>query len=171
MRLFISPVGVPSGTEHRPGWRRLARLFESQLFSLPPTYEPSTEKIRPRARCRSVLEDWSLFCKGRWRQLVISKEAAWVNTFSLPHGHCPRAWGKFFRFNSSLKRGISLLRRGAHPQGVLLACRWKTALSARWRILAKQLTLFRQYPTPAVARGAYFGRPRGFQPILLTQNG
>ncbi len=29
----------------------------------------------------------------------------------------------------------------------------KQFLSARWRILAKQLTLFRQYPTPAVARG------------------
>ncbi len=47
----------------------------------------------------------------------------------------------------------SLLRRGAHPSGVLLACRWQPALSARWRILAKQLTLFRQYPTPVIARG------------------
>ncbi len=33
------------------------------------------------------------------------------------------------------------------------ASRLQPALSARWRILAKQLTLFRQYPTPVIARG------------------
>ncbi len=30
-----------------------------------------------------------------------------------PHGLCPRALGKYFCFNSSLKQSISLLRRGA----------------------------------------------------------
>ena len=35
---------------------------------------------------------------------------------SQPNELWPRAWGKFFRFNSSLKRGISLLRRGARVE-------------------------------------------------------
>ncbi len=51
------------------------------------------------------------------------------------------------------------------------ACRLQPAWSARWRNLVKQRELFDQVPTPAIARGDYFGRPRGFQSILLTQNG
>ncbi len=73
-------------------------------------------------------------------------------SYSAPRSLSARL-GKFTRFNSSLKRGISLLRRGAHPSGVLLTCRVQPALSARWRKLAKQLTLFGQFPTPALARG------------------
>ena len=56
-----------------------------------------------------------------------------------------RAPGKFFRFNSSLKRCISLLRRGARGFSLHFA------------------TQTQQKPR----RG---GRPRGFQSILLTQN-
>jgi hypothetical protein len=45
---------------------------------------------------------------------------------------------------------FALKARRAHPQGVLLACQLQPAWSARWN---------------------YLGRPRGFQSILLTQNG
>ncbi len=95
-----------------------------------------------------------------------------------------RAPGKFFRFNSSLKRCISLLRRGAlglrglpcagggrvTPAG-LAKLRFAGAIrlqkqssSARWRKWIKQLTLFDPFPTPAVARGIFERtalRPRG----------
>ena len=40
------------------------------------------------------------------------------------------------------------------------ACRLQPAWSARWRILAKQRELFRQYPTPAVARGPCYLKKR-----------
>ena len=46
------------------------------------------------------------------------------------------------------------------------ASRLQPALSARWRILAKQHELFRQYPTPAVARGIFERtalKPRGLR--------
>ena len=51
-----------------------------------------------------------------------------------------RAPGKFFRFNSSLKRYISLLRRGARGSANHFGA-------------------------------VQIGRPQGFQPILLSQNG
>ncbi len=52
----------------RAGRRRPERPYGSQLFSLPPSYESPTEKVRPRARCRSALEDWVLLGKDRWRR-------------------------------------------------------------------------------------------------------
>ncbi len=52
----------------RAGRRRPERPYGSQFFSLPPSYESPTEKVRPRARCRSALEDWVLLGKDRWRR-------------------------------------------------------------------------------------------------------
>ena len=52
---------------------------------------------------------------------------------SQPNELWPRAWGKFFRFNSSLKRSISLLRRGARTHRAFYwpSGREKRALAAR----------------------------------------
>ena len=55
--------------------------------------------------------------------------------------------GKYFRFNSSLKRSISLLRRGAR---ILCKPFFVRALA---EIGQNNSVLFGQFPTPAVARG------------------
>ena len=43
---------------------------------------------------------------------------------SPPHGLCPRALGKYFCFNSSLKQSISLLRRGARGRSARESWSW-----------------------------------------------
>ncbi len=81
-----------------------------------------------------------------------------------PAKSCSNAYPAFERF-----RPLGAARGAARHSN--RACRLQPAWSARWRNLVKQLTLFDQVPTPAITRGDYFGRPRGFQSILLTQNG
>ncbi len=149
-----------------------ARLGDSCYFA---RCEIVKSLLRRGARCRSALESWSwlgnklrLPCAGGGP--TKAKITPAKHPTGAPGGRClpalgighsgektvfVRAPGKFFRFNSSLKRSISLFRRGArglegtalrgqrslrrtggasrHPAG---ACRErKQSLSARWRIL------------------------------------
>ena len=88
-----SNLRVPSGTEPRPGWRRLARLFESQFLYLP-TY---SRLPGPRQRALSArLGDSFYFAISEIVESLFRRGARTLRVFYWPAGgnlHCPRAGG------------------------------------------------------------------------------
>ncbi len=121
----------PSGNDCKPLTEKVRRFGRV----LPMTAD-ATPGGRPQCSLRSL-------ATLRWRQ---------PRNYSAPLSLTARLGDSFYFAISEIVE--SLLRRGAHPSGVLLASRLQPALSARWRKSIKQRELFGRFPTPAVARGS-----------------
>ncbi len=113
------------------GWRR---LFESQLVNRP-------TNSRKKRSLAARLGDSFYFAISKIVESLLRRGARDFSLHFATQTQQNPLWGR--------------RARGAARHSNR-ASRLQPALSARWRILAKQHELFRQYPTPAVAHGSSY---------------
>ncbi len=151
----------PSSAERhrasRAGRLRPERPYGSQLFSLPPTYKPPTEKVRPCAHPprRSAPGRIGRRCGASQRaQKKSPPQARPGSPYDGRHHPTNRT--------AARKPRSQIARPSAAPRG---GRNFVAAPPATGPSPKKNLA-----PRSLAARWVYFGRPRGFQSILLTQN-
>ncbi len=114
LRLCKPPVGVPSGTAEDGDSASRYFLRPKLSRDLPTTADatPLWTGLLLENRDRRSRAPPPPPAEGA-TSLLLRRLRGRLRKRTSPDGLCPRAWGKYFCFNSSLKQSISLLRRGA----------------------------------------------------------
>ncbi len=187
LRLFISPVGVPSGTAEAGDSTNRDKFGKTSQPRTPPGSHYDGRRHPPTDRTaagkpRSQIARPSAAPRGG-RNFVAAPPATGPSPKkNLARRSLSARLGKFTRFNSSLKQSISLLRRGARglfrsPAGISLDCAFAQQVKSLLRRAGDQNSIRLRssragsaYAAEAVPSGTRYG-PFGRENSLWPRAG